>query len=367
MPPESGRHRRLAPDHGLPPMEAPARGRDELGETPRPPHDAASAVFFDGVAVPPLRAEDIAAHRSKPRPTVEEVLAAFPDIGWREATYETADGAVLPLTVFRRRDDDAVGPCFLHVHGGGMVSGTRHDGLGPYLGQLREHGGAVVSVDYRLAPEHQAPIPVEDCYAALTWVVEHARMLGVDPDRVLLDGGSAGGGLAAGVMLLARDRGGPALLGVLLECPMLDDRGDTTSMRQFDLGGGFWSGRSNEVGWTALLGDARGTDEVSPYDAPARATWLGGLPPVFLTVGSTDPFRDEDVAFASAIWGDGGDCELHVLPGGPHGYAAVSPDASIVRSAATAQELWVRRLLQPDDLRAARAARDAYLDSFLSP
>ena len=111
---------------------------------------------------------------------------------------------------------------------------------------------------------------------------------------------------------------------MLLECPMLDDRNDSTSIRQYDVASG-WCAQSNEFGWTALLGAARGTDDVSPYDAPARATWLGGLPPIHISVGSADPVRDEDVDFATGIWRDGGDCELHVLPGGVHGFEAYAP------------------------------------------
>lgn len=353
------------PDHDLPPMTAPARGTDEIGETPRPPHDPASEILFSVLPGGPLRPEDIVPNRGRDAVGIEMTLAPFPEIEHSESTYLAHDGAELPLAVFRRRGDDAAGPLFLHIHGGGMVGGTRHDGVAPYLEHLGRHGGAVVSVEYRLAPEHPAPTPVEDCYSALVAVCARAEEFGIDPDRVVLDGGSAGGGLAAGVMLLARDRGGPALLGVLLECPMLDDRNDSTSIRQFYTGqGGAWCGASNEVGWTALLGDARGTDAVSPYDAPARAPWLGGLPPVQITVGSTDPFRDEDVAFASAIWRDGGDCELYVVPGGPHGHDSIAPDASIARSTAHVRSAWVDRILSPDDPALTVAQRDRILAYF---
>lgn len=352
-------------DHGLPPMTTPARGRDAQGETPRPPDDPASQILGAALPVPTLRAEDIVANRSRNAIPIELTLTPFPDIEHTETTYLSFDGAELPLAVFRRCDDDAVGPLFFHIHGGGRVGGDRYGGIAPYLEYLRRYGGTVVSVEYRLAPEHPAPTPVEDCYAALTWTIERATEFRVDPARVMLDGGSAGGGLAAGVMLLARDRGGPALLGVLLECPMLDDRNNTTSIRQIYEGiGGGWGGASNEVGWAALLGDARGTDAVSPYDAPARATWLGGLPPVHLSVGSTDAFRDEDVAFASALWRDGGDCELHVVPGGPHGHDSMAPHTAIARSTVHARSAWVDRLLSPDDPAEALAARDRILAFF---
>ena len=135
-----------------------------------------------------------------------------------------------------------------------------------------------VTVDYRLAPEHPDPGPVEDRYATLVWTVQHAAELGIDPERLVVTGPSAGGGLAAGVALLARDRGGPALLGQMLVSPMLDDRNETVSAHQID-GVGVWDRGSNDMGWNALLGDRRGTDAVSVYAAPARATDLAGLPP----------------------------------------------------------------------------------------
>lgn len=352
-------------DHGLPPMTAPARGRDATGETPRPPHDQASRIIFDAIVIPPLPIEQMVAGRARPNLPLDVILAPFPGVEHRDATYTSFDGAELPLAVFRRTGDAERGPLFVFLHGGGMVTGTRFNGLAPGLDHITRHGGTLVSVEYRRAPEHPAPTPVEDCYAALEWTVAHADELGADPTRVLLGGSSAGGGLAAGVMLLARDRQGPTLIGVLLECPMLDDRNDTTSIRQFfGGGGGFWSGASNEIGWTALLGDARGTDAVSPYDAPARAPWLGGLPPVHIGVGSTDAFRDEDVAFASAIWRDGGDCELYVVPGGPHGFDAAVPTAAVARTLAASRAAWVDRLLHPDDPADAEAARDQLLASF---
>ena len=129
---------------------------------------------------------------------------------------------------------------------------------------------------------------------------------------------------------------------------MLDHRTDTVSTQQYDLAE-MWCAKDNLVGWGALLGSARGTDEVSPYDAPARACLLGVLPPVHISVGSANPFRDEDVAFASAIWRDGGDCELYVLPGGNHGYENHAPKASISVMTGASRRSFVNRLLNPDD------------------
>jgi len=231
-----------------------------------------------------------------------------------------------------------------HTHGGGMIIGDNRVGVLPVLDWAEELSLAVVSVEYRLAPECPHPGPVDDCYAGLLWTAEHAGDLGIDPDRIVVAGASAGGGLAAALALMARDRGGPHLAGQMLMCPMLDDRNDTPSSRQM-AGLGVWDHTANQTGWTALLGDARGGPDVSPYAAPARAADLSGLPPAFIDVGSAETFRDEDVAYASRIWQAGGIAELHVWPGGFHGFAMMAPDAGVSRQARAAQLSWLRRLL----------------------
>lgn len=223
-----------------------------------------------------------------------------------------------------------------------MVSGTHR--LGIRLDWAEELGLVVVSVEYRLAPEHPHPAPVEDCYAGLVWTAEHAKEIGGDPDRIILAGGSAGGGLTAAVALLVRDREGPRAIGQLLMCPMLDDRNDTPSAHQM-AGLGVWDRTSNETGWSALLGAARGTADVSPYAAPARADDLSGLPPAFIDVGSAETFRDEDVTYASSIWQAGGIAELHVWPGGFHGFDGLVPEAALSADARAARLRWLRRLL----------------------
>ena len=319
---------------------------------PPPPYDAeCGAVLADLPPFPPLTLESIPAMRAgaveyMPRPTNEE-LARGGAYTVEERTVAGPPGAPdVPLIVCRPARGPAPVPALYYTHGGGMIAGTARDALGDLLDLAEQVGAALVSVEYRLAPETPHPGPVEDCYAGLVWTAEHAAELGIDPDRIVLVGGSAGGGLAAALALLARDRGGPVLAGQLLMCPMLDDRNDSPSVHQM-AGGRMWSRSDNEVGWTALLGDARGRPDVPPYAAPARATDLSGLPPVFIDVGSADSFRSEDLEYAERIWQAGGVAELHVWPGGFHGFDGILPTAGISKAAVAARANWLRRLLTP--------------------
>jgi acetyl esterase/lipase len=317
---------------------------------PPPPFDPelAAALATIGELPSSLTLDMIPALRENgimPTPTDDELR--------RGGEYEIEERAVpgppgdpdISLLICRPTGATGPVPALYAIHGGGMILGDNRSGLLGALEIAAEFGAAVVSVEYRLAPEHPHPAPVEDCYAGLVWTAKNAAELGIDPDRIIVAGGSAGGGLAAGVALLARDRGGPALLGQLLLCPMLDDRNESQSGYQM-VGLGLWDRSANETGWTALLGDARGGPDVSPYAAPARATDLSGLPPAFIDVGSAETFRDEDVDYATRIWQAGGVAELHVWPGGFHGFDALAPQAAISRDAGDARLRWLRRLLR---------------------
>ncbi|WP_328875439.1 alpha/beta hydrolase [Streptomyces sp. NBC_00287] len=235
-------------------------------------------------------------------------------------------------------------PVLYYAHGGGMLIGNNRIGVDLVLDWARALDAVVVSVEYRLAPEHPYPAPVEDVYAGFVWTAEHAAELGGDPERIIVAGTSAGGGLTAALALLARDRKGPQPLGQVLMCPMLDDRNDTLSARQM-AGRGVWDRASNEIGWTALLGERRGGPDVPAHAAPARAEDLSGLPPAFIDVGSAETFRDEAIAYASAIWRCGGVAELHVWPGGFHGYDGLAPHAALSQATVAARLQWLRRLL----------------------
>lgn len=235
-------------------------------------------------------------------------------------------------------------PVLLHLHGGGLVMGDpRSDGPG-VVELAATSDAAVLSVGYRLAPEHPYPAALDDAYAALVWLVEQAQGLGLDRDRIVLSGVSAGGGLAAALALLVRERGGPTFLGQLLVCPMLDDRSASGSAVQMQ-GFGSWDRTANLTAWRAYLGPRAGGGDVPATAAAARADDLGGLPPAFIDVGSAETFRDECVAYAARIWACGGDAELHVWPGGCHAFDYLEPTAELSRDARAARERWLRRLL----------------------
>lgn len=222
--------------------------------------------------------------------------------------------------------------CVLEIHGGGFMFGDIAM-MDPWCQAVAgELDAVVVSVDYRLAPEHPFPAAPEDCYAAFCWSAANAAALGIDPARIVLAGQSAGGALAAATALLARDRGGPRACFQLLEIPVLDDRLDTPSMRAFT-DTPMWNRPNAECGWRHYLGPGHG-GEVSPYAAPARATDLSGLPSAYISVMEFDPLRDEGILYAMALLRDGVSVELHAFPGTFHGSSAIATAAVSQRAIA---------------------------------
>lgn len=294
---------------------------------------------------PTITAEDIQGLRANPMFAVpDEALTRNGTVQLQNLSVPGPSGAPeISLLVLRPVGLAAGAPIFYHMHGGGMIIGDSR-GVGSVLDWAVDNGAVVVSVEYRLAPEHPDPAPIQDCYEGLLWTHKLATEIGGDPDRIVVTGTSAGGGLAAGVALLARDRGGPRLLGQVLMCPMLDDRLTTPSSQELD-GEGIWDATSNMTGWNALLGERRGGGDVSMYTAPARATDLSGLPASFVDVGSVETFRDEDIDYAARLLQAGVPTELHVWPGGFHGFDGMAPQASLSRTASATRAAWVRRLL----------------------
>ena len=207
-----------------------------------------------------------------------------------------------------------------------MVIGSVDLDDGLLANAVDRHGFAAVSVDYRLAPEHPDPVPIEDCYAGLSWISSHADTLQIDPGRIAVGGASAGGGLAAGLALLARDRSGPDIAFQLLLEPMLDDRSTTLSSTQYD-GTTLWDRNDNHWGWSALLGKRMGTDRVSYDAAPARAAELQGLPAAFIDVGEIETFRDECIDYAARLSAAGIPTEFHLYPGAFHGFDLIAPES----------------------------------------
>ncbi|MGW0391002.1 alpha/beta hydrolase [Streptomyces sp. NPDC003042] len=333
------------------------RARSESGRVPTPraapPFDPELSVVLAAMGKEsrePVTPDNLEARQqrdaaTRPRPTAGDLRAD----GRFEVTELCVPGPPdgPDVTLVSARPSGLVGPLPLlyYMHGGAMIMGNAWSVL-PRI--LREWAlpleMAVISVEYRLAPRARYPGPLEDCYAGLAWAAGHAAELGIDADRIIIGGKSAGGGLAAALALLARDRGGPGALGQLLLCPMLDDRDSTFSSHQMT-GLGVWDLISNATAWKALLGDRYGAADLPPYAAPSRATDLSGLPPAYIEVGSAEMFRDEDVAYANAIWQAGGQAELHVWPGAYHGFDGSAPRAALSQDARDARTRWLRRLL----------------------
>ncbi|SDG43642.1 Acetyl esterase/lipase [Lentzea fradiae] len=256
------------------------------------------------------------------------------------AERQDVDLGEISLTVFRPKDLDGPAPCVYWIHGGGMVMGDRFSQIEIPLEWLEELGVVVVTVEHRLAPEVTGTTLVDDCYRGLEWTAANAEALGVD--RIVVAGISAGGGLAAGVTLKARDLGGPEIAAQVLLCPMLDHRNATTSSRQYSGDPGVWTREMNEFGWRSVLGDAT---DVSPYVSPALAGDLSGLPPTYVDTGSAEVFRDEDVDYATRIWAAGGDAELHTWAGGFHAFDVAFPDARVSAAARRTRTEWLVRKL----------------------
>jgi acetyl esterase/lipase len=250
----------------------------------------------------------------------------------------------VPVRVHRERNVTGLRPGLISIHGGGYVMGSHLGDDGRFDGWTRELRCVGVSVGYRLAPETPFPGPLEDCYTALRWVHENAAELGVDRDRIGVIGGSAGGGLAAGLALLARDRAEFPLSFQVLNYPMLDDRSLTVSGQA---GAPVWGPGPNTFGWRAYLSGLRSGEEIPGYAVPARADDLAGLPPTFIAVGNLDGLLDEDIEYARRLIGAGVPTDLHVFAHGPHGYDSLMPRTAVARRAGRVLEDWMAERLHP--------------------
>jgi acetyl esterase/lipase len=213
---------------------------------------------------------------------------------------------------------------------------------GPVSRYVARTGVSMLSLEYRLAPEHPHPTPVEDAYAGLVWLTGHAAELGIDPGRIAVMGDSAGGGLAAGIAILSRDRKGPAVARQLLVYPMLDDRTTTPDPYIAPFAG--WSYDDNITAWNALLGAGHEHREIDPPAAPGRLQDAAGLPPAYIEVGQLDIFRDEAIRYALTLSRAGVPAELRLHPGVPHEYDAIASDADVSHRAQSDRDRVLRSL-----------------------
>ncbi len=258
-----------------------------------------------------------------------------------ETVVLARDGHPLPMTTIRAKGSHAPRAALFHIHSGGMIAGDRLIGMDLMAEWTEKHNLVCASVDYRLAPENPDPTPLNDCYDAL---LDFADSLD-DQTPLIVVGMSAGGGLSAGVALMARDLNGPSLAGALLMCPMLDYRNDSASSQQFQ-NLGLWDRGSNDTGWNAYLGDTRFSGTVSPYASPFHAEDLSGLPPTFLDVGTLEVFRSEIAGYAEKLAQADVPVEFHLWMGAFHGFDLTYPVAQVSQEAMEAREKWLLRLLR---------------------
>lgn len=246
------------------------------------------------------------------------------------------------LRVHRRVGSDESLPCLFWIHGGGYVLGAPEQDDLRFDRWCQRFNVVGVAVQYRLAPENPYPAGVEDCYAGLAWVKEHGAELGIDTNQVGIGGPSGGGGLAAALGLMVRDRGTFDIDYQMLIYPMIDDTMTTVSSG-WDVP--VWNPESNHFGWSSYLGDLFGSNEIPSHAAPTRASDLSGLPPTYVMVGGLDGFADEDIDYAARLNQAGVDTELHVYPGAPHGFEGFAPQAELSRQARRDINNWLAKRL----------------------
>lgn len=250
-----------------------------------------------------------------------------PRVTREDRTVPGLDGdPEVAVRIYRPEGADGVLPGILFIHGGGMIGGSiegEDDAASLYC---LEAGAVVVSVEYRLAPEHPHPAAVRDCYAALIWFAGRAVGLGVDPAALAVVGGSAGGNLALGTALMARDHGGPGVAFVLASYPMLDPANVVPAARSL-AAPEMWSAEANTEAWGWFLGGA----EADRYASPLLESDWRGFPPTFIDVGTEDLFRDEDIALVGRMAGQGVMVEFHLYPGAYHSSEFIAPEAELSR------------------------------------
>jgi acetyl esterase/lipase len=314
---------------------------------PRPPIDAALAPIIDSVMLPEeldvtfMRAFDLSV-------TLDMILESNPHLTHVEHAVPGSDGHTITLSIFTPTTAPGPLPVLFFVHGGGMISGDRFSTIPSLVDLVQDVPCAIASVEYRLAPETPAPGGAEDCYDCIVWMSTHAASLGIDAAKIIVCGSSGGAPLAAAACLMARDRSHPAvpIRAQMLLSPMLDDRCNSVSDHQFEYGVP-WNGLTNRAAWDHALAGLRGTDNVSDYQAPSRATDLSNLPEAYIDAAECEVFRDPAVMYAMNMWRCASTCELHVWPGGIHLFDAVdNPQIPVVSAAIAAKRAWLKRMMR---------------------
>ena len=302
---------------------------------------AVAAIRGPNAASPPdSPVGDIASRRAGFQVFPQLLAMQFPkkaSVTTTDVHTKSADGHEVLLRLYTKAGANT-GSAALFLHPGGLILGdiTMFDGI--VQGIVDATGVTYVSVEYRLAPEHPYPKALEDAYAGLVWLHEHAGELNINPNRIAVHGESAGGGLAAALSIYVRDlkkQGGPKIAKQILVYPMLDDRVVTADahVKPYLV----WTTKDNETGWNAYLGSKRGAPDVPATASPARLADATGLPPMYLEVGELDLFRDESVAYAQKFWKAGVNVELHVLPGVPHGFEWMGTNTTVGSNAIAAR------------------------------
>jgi triacylglycerol lipase len=288
-------------------------------------------LTFTAEALPAIRA-------AREKMAMEQMPPLPPEVSIVQEYAPGRDGAPdVRMKIYRTPSDRKDRPAILHLHGGGYVLGSP-DSMAPQCcAWAKGMDAVVVAPAYRLAPETAYPGNVEDAYAALAWLYKNAGQLGVDTSKIAVAGESAGGGLAAALALLVRDRKEFSFCFQYLIFPMLDDRTTIRADLSPMFGEYVWDRDKNRFGWTALLGQAPGGHDVSPYAAAARAEDLSGLPPAFISTGAMDLFTEENLDYARRLMATGVPVELHVYPGAPHGFMWV-PNARVTKQ--YARDAW---------------------------
>lgn len=287
------------------------------------PQLAAGLATFEEIVPGGLNLDDIPATRQFLAGLTAAMTAGAPPIPGVVSSDHYAPGPEgdpdVMVRIYQPETRPDTLPALLWIHGGGYVLGNVQEDDLKAKGMALALNCVIASVEYRLAPEHPFPAPLDDCYAALKWLAGSADQFGINTARIAIGGASAGGGLAAGLGLLARDRAEVDVCYQLLIYPMIDD----ANVEQAGPGvpdAPLWTRAINLVGWRSYLGQEPGGDGISQYAAVARAEDVSGLPPTYIGVGTPDLFRDEDIAYAQRLMQAGVPTELHVYADGFHGF-----------------------------------------------